>query len=176
VELTKQQQVTLRKKGGAAVLKKIKALGKKIDKGSASDKDQTQFSRLMDRSLKLIDTKLEGTIDEQESPKVQPEAVGEEELAREYYDRRIANLKKFKIKESETHMFSRRLNRNIWVVSTDKQQLVRGKEDDEVWTIDEAILLAQKERSLSLKGEELTDSEYEAISVARKMLDGEVVV
>jgi hypothetical protein len=73
-------------------------------------------------------------------------------------------------------MFSRRLNRNIWVVSTDKQQLVRGKEDDEVWTIDEAILLAQKERSLSLKGEELTDSEYEAISVARKLLDGEVVV
>jgi len=163
MELTKQQQITLKKKGGAAVLKKMQILKKKIGKGKASDKDQTQFDQLMDRSLKLIGTKLDGAIEE------------EKELSKDYYDRRIANLKKFKIEAQETHMYSHRLGRKIWVISTDDQRVLREKGEDEVWTIDEAILLAQKERSLSLKGEGLDNSEYEAISMTRKLFDGELV-
>ena len=176
MDLTKQQQITLKKKGGAAVIKKLKMLEKKIGKGSASDKDQAQFDQLMDRSLKLIDAELNGTIEEKAAPQPDPavEESDEKELAKEYYNRRIANLQKFKIDKQETHMFSHKLGRKIWVVSTDDQRLLREKGDDEVWTINEALVLAQKERTLAMKGEELQTTEYEAISMARKLFDGEL--
>ena len=171
MNLTKEQEVTLRKKGGAAVLKKMRLLEKKIDNGKASDKDQTQFDQLMDRSIKLIGAELNGAIDEPPAPAKEDEKV----LARDYYDRRIANLKKFKIEEREVFMFSHRLKRNIWVVSTEEQRIDKEKGSDEVWTIEEAILLAEKERSLAINGEDLTDEQYESISMAKKLFDGELI-
>jgi len=176
MDLTKQQQIALKKKGGAAVIKKLTMLDKTIGKGNASDKDQAQLDQLMDRSLKLIDAQLNGAIEEEVAPQPNPtvEKLNEKELAKEYYNRRIANLQKFKIEERETHMFSHKLGRKIWVVSTDDQRLLREKGDDEVWTINEAIILAQKERTIAMEGEEFQNTEYEAISIARKLFDGEL--
>ena len=176
MELTRQQQMALKKKGGAAVLKKIIMLKKKIDKGGASDKDRAQFDQLMDKSLKLISATLDGTIEDSPTQPVSTvDDVDDKQLAKEYYDNRIANLKKFKIEERETHMYSHKLSRNIWVVSTGGQRKLREKDDDEVWTIDEALILARKERELALEGKELDNTEYEAISKARKLFDGELI-
>jgi len=175
MNLTKEQEVTLRKKGGAAVLKKMRLLEKKIDNGKASDKDQTQFDQLMDRSIKLIGAELNGAIDEPTTVPPAPDSEDEKVLARDYYDKRLANLKKFKIEEREVFMFSHRLKRNIWVVSTEEQRIDKEKGSDEVWTIEEAILLAEKERSLAINGDDLTDEQYEAISMTKKLFDGELI-
>jgi len=177
MNFTKQQEVTLRKKGGASVLKKMRLLEKKIDTGKASDKDQTQFDQLMDRSLNLIGANLNGTIEEDPKPKDKPIVNAEDEKiqARDYYDKRLANLKKFKIEEREVFMFSHRLKRNIWVVTTEGQRIEKEKGTDEVWTIDEAIILATKERALAIEGEDFTDEQYASISTAKQLFDGEVV-
>jgi hypothetical protein len=196
-QLTPEQTEQVRKKGGAAALRKLETLGKKMDRGKAGKAEEVSYEKTFVNCVSLIDETIsasrvppgdadalmkvlneegEKLFQQYEQGKMSHDEMTQacKELPRKVTQKeekpnqdRLANLRRFKNKSKQVTMFSKKLDCKVAIISKEKQ---REEIPDEftVYHIDEVIAMTEA-------GIDNMEEYQKSIQVTKEVFDGEVV-
>jgi len=195
VELTQTQLRKARSKGAASVLKRIQTLERKKHRTKSDEQQcQSMTKRILEligeettavessaNKAKALQSKLEeicqpfveqydrGELDTPrfiEICKGASAALSEEGKFSDGIEDRRAAMRRFKGAGKEIKMFSKKLNKQIAVISEESQR--NNYPDMTVYTIDEAILLSEPELEHDIASQKLIDQ-------VKSSMDGELI-